>query len=165
MELETQDIVWNTTPAGRSVFTKFRVFPISTSVDITVYQHGKNVLYFFYNIAQKNTKLLQCVSGGKFSVFTSSYVNTALDQSAIRIHKCYITIIYISKFRFEPKSMSDNYVTYLTFMWVSCFSLFSVRPKLRGLSILSGRVGSIYKIGQTFNKIFLCTGFLFYSFP
>ena len=42
----------NTTPAGRSVFTQFRVFPIFTSVDITVYQYGKNVLYFFYNIAQ-----------------------------------------------------------------------------------------------------------------
>ena len=36
-----------------SVFTQFRVFPIFTSVDITVYQYGKNVLYFFYNIAQK----------------------------------------------------------------------------------------------------------------
>ena len=32
---------------GRSVFTQFRVFPISTSVDITVYQYEKNVLYFF----------------------------------------------------------------------------------------------------------------------
>ena len=32
---------------------KFRVFPIFTSVDITVYQYGKNVLYFFYNIAQR----------------------------------------------------------------------------------------------------------------
>ena len=41
------------TPAGRSVFTQFRVFPISTSVDITVYQYGKNVLDFFYNIAQR----------------------------------------------------------------------------------------------------------------
>ena len=40
-------------PAGRSVFTQFRVFPIFTSVDITVYQYGKNVLYFFYNIAQR----------------------------------------------------------------------------------------------------------------
>ena len=29
------------------------VFPIFTSVDITVYQYGKNVLYFFYNIAQR----------------------------------------------------------------------------------------------------------------
>ena len=40
---------------GRSVFTQFRVFPIFTSVgvDITVYQCGKNVLYFFYNIAQR----------------------------------------------------------------------------------------------------------------
>ena len=35
------------------VFTQFRVFPIFTSVDITVYQYGKNVLYFFHNIAQK----------------------------------------------------------------------------------------------------------------
>ena len=43
----------DTTPAGRSVFTQFRVFPIFTSVDITVYQYGKNVLYFFYNIAQR----------------------------------------------------------------------------------------------------------------
>ena len=33
--------------------TQFRVFPIFTSVDITVYQYGKNVLYFFYNIAQR----------------------------------------------------------------------------------------------------------------
>ena len=35
------------------VLTQFRVFPVFTSVDITVYQYGKNVLYFFYNIAQK----------------------------------------------------------------------------------------------------------------
>ena len=44
----------NTTPAGRSVFTQFRVFPIFMSVDIIVYQYGKNFLYFFYNIAQKS---------------------------------------------------------------------------------------------------------------
>ena len=30
----------NTTPAGRSIFIQFRVFLISTSDDITVYQHG-----------------------------------------------------------------------------------------------------------------------------
>ena len=30
-----------------------RVFPIFTSVNITVYQYGKNVLYFFYNIAER----------------------------------------------------------------------------------------------------------------
>ena len=41
---------------GQSVFTQFRVFTISTRVDITVYQHGKNVLYLFYNIAQRNLK-------------------------------------------------------------------------------------------------------------
>ena len=50
---ENEKLCGNTTPAGRSVFTQFRVFPIFTSVDITVYQYGKNVLYFFYNIAQR----------------------------------------------------------------------------------------------------------------
>ena len=33
--------------------TQFRVFPIFMSVDKTAYQYGKNVLYFFYNIAQR----------------------------------------------------------------------------------------------------------------
>ena len=35
------------------ILTQFQVFPILTSVDITVYQYEKNVLYFFYNIAQR----------------------------------------------------------------------------------------------------------------
>ena len=42
---------YNVRIGWRSVFTQFRVFPIFTSVDITVYQYGKSVLYFFYNIA------------------------------------------------------------------------------------------------------------------
>ena len=50
---KNEKLCGNTTPAGRSVFTQFRVFPIFTSVDITVYQYGKYVLYFFYNIAQR----------------------------------------------------------------------------------------------------------------
>ena len=50
---KNEKLCGNTTPAGRSVFTQFRVFPIFKSVDITVYQYGKNVLYFFYNIAQR----------------------------------------------------------------------------------------------------------------
>ena len=70
----------------------FEFFSISTSIDITVYQNGKNVLYFFYNIAQKNTKLLEWMSDGKFSAFTLIYVNTALNKSAFKIHKWYIII-------------------------------------------------------------------------
>ena len=50
---KNEKLCGNTTPAGRSVFTKFRVFPIYTSVDITICKYGKNVLYFFYNIAQR----------------------------------------------------------------------------------------------------------------
>ena len=42
-------------PAGQSVFAQFRVFPIFTSVVITVHQYGKNVLYLFYNIAQRTS--------------------------------------------------------------------------------------------------------------
>ena len=53
---EIEKLCRNTMPEGRSVFTQFRVFPISTSVDITIYQYGKNVLYLFYNIAQGNIK-------------------------------------------------------------------------------------------------------------
>jgi hypothetical protein len=34
-----------------NMFTQFRVFPISTSISIR-----KNVLYIFYNIAQRNIK-------------------------------------------------------------------------------------------------------------
>ena len=41
-------------PAGRSVFTKFRVFPISTSVDITVYLYGK--IFFIYFIVWRKKK-------------------------------------------------------------------------------------------------------------
>ena len=52
-KLEKREIVWKHDARRRSVFTQFRVFPIFTSVDITVYQYGKNVLYFFYNIAQR----------------------------------------------------------------------------------------------------------------
>ena len=74
-------------PEGQSVFTQFRVFPISTSVEITVYQYGKNVLYFFYNIAQRNIKK-------EISVLTLSYINTALSQSAFRIYKCYIIKVF-----------------------------------------------------------------------
>ena len=74
----------NTTPAGRSVFTQFQIF---TSVDITVYQHGKNVLYFFYNIAQRT---LTEVWREIFRVDIELYINTALSQSAFRIYKCYI---------------------------------------------------------------------------
>ena len=50
---KNEKLCGNTMPAGRSVFTQFRVFPILTSVDIIVYQYGKLVLYLFYNIAQR----------------------------------------------------------------------------------------------------------------
>ena len=64
-------------PKGRSVFIQFRIFSTSTgAVDITVYQHGKNVLYLFYNIAMSKARRIREISvftsGGKFSMFTFS---------------------------------------------------------------------------------------------
>ena len=41
---ENEKLCGNTTSEGRSVFTQFRVFPISTSVDITIYQYRKNFI-------------------------------------------------------------------------------------------------------------------------
>ena len=38
------------------------------------------------------------MSGGKFSVFTLSYVNTAVNQSAFRIVNCYIIRFIVSLF-------------------------------------------------------------------
>ena len=65
-------------------------------VAITIYQYGKNVLYFFYNMtmskARRIRKISVFTSGGKFPVLTLSYINTALSQSAFRIYKCYIII-------------------------------------------------------------------------
>ena len=92
---KNEKLCGNTTPAGRSVFTQFRVFPIFTSVDITVYQYGKNVLYFFYNIAQRTlTKEWREI----FRV-DIEYINTALSQSAFRIYICYIINIILLRRR------------------------------------------------------------------
>ena len=40
---KNEKLCGNMMPAGRSVFTQFRVFPIFMSVDTTVYQYGKSV--------------------------------------------------------------------------------------------------------------------------
>jgi hypothetical protein len=48
---ENEKLCGNTTPGGWSVFTQFRVFPISTSVDINCISIRKKCFIFFYNIA------------------------------------------------------------------------------------------------------------------
>ena len=72
---KNEKLCGNTMPAGRSVLTQFRVFPIFTSVDITVSQYRKNVLYFFLCWHRvMSTRLL------------------ANQRSIFRINKCYIII-------------------------------------------------------------------------
>ena len=50
----------NTPPCGRRVSTQFLVFPISTRVDITVYQHEKCFIFLKYHLegsyTQTNTR-------------------------------------------------------------------------------------------------------------
>ena len=110
---KNEKLCGNTTPEKWSVFTQFRVFPISTSVDITVYQHGKMFYNFFIAMskARRIRKISVFTSGGKFSVFTLSHVNTALNQSAFRIHKCYIIMSiswqHYSRFGFRPVYTGD----------------------------------------------------------
>ena len=53
-KLGKRGIVWKHDARRAEYFHTISSFAISTSVDITVYQHGKNVLYLFYNIAQRN---------------------------------------------------------------------------------------------------------------
>jgi hypothetical protein len=71
---------------------KLWVFPISTSVDITIYQYGKNVLYLFYNITQTNIKK-EIFRHFRVDI-ELQYINMALSQSAFRIYKCYIIKAY-----------------------------------------------------------------------
>ena len=55
--INTRENWKNSKLCGNCVFTQFRVFPIFTSVDITVYQHGKCFIFLKYNqIAHLNTK-------------------------------------------------------------------------------------------------------------
>ena len=94
MELGKREIVWKHDARRAECFHTISSFPNSTSVDITIYQYGKNVLYIFYNIAMSKARRIRkfsvFTSGGKFPVLTLSYINTALSQSAFRIYKCYI---------------------------------------------------------------------------
>ena len=45
--------MWKHDARRAECFHTISSFSNFTSVDITVYQYGKNVLYFFYNIAQR----------------------------------------------------------------------------------------------------------------
>ena len=70
---------------------QFQVFLISTSVDITVYQHGKMLYNFFYNIAMLKARRIQknsvFTSGGKFSVLTLSYVKSKHFRTLLQLRK------------------------------------------------------------------------------
>ena len=55
----------NTPPCGSRVSTQFLVFPISTRVDITVYQHGKCFLFLkyttLYSVLAMITFFIHCI--------------------------------------------------------------------------------------------------------
>ncbi len=57
----------NTPPFGRRVSTQFLIFPISTRVDITVYQHGKCFIFLKFSTHLKCPTLAceQALIGGE----------------------------------------------------------------------------------------------------
>ena len=69
-------------PPKGGVFSYNFEFSRLPRVLITAYQYGKNVLYLFYNIAMSKARTIRKISvftsGGKFSVFTLSYVTRFL---------------------------------------------------------------------------------------
>jgi hypothetical protein len=89
VELGKREIVWKHNVRRVDCF---HTISSSPNFDITIYQYGKNVLYFFYNIAMSKARRIRKISvftsGGKFML--KSYINTPLSQSAFRIYKCYI---------------------------------------------------------------------------
>ena len=122
---ENEKLYGNTTSEERSVFIQFRIFPTSTSVDKTVYQYGKNVLYLFYNIAMSKARRIRKISvftsDGKLFVFTLSYVNTALNQSAFMFHKCYIIINNYSQLRTKHCRLWKSIVKNESYSWNTIF--------------------------------------------
>ena len=139
MELGKREIVWKHDARRAECFHTISSFPNSTSVDITIYQYGKNVLYIFYNIAMSKVRRIRktsvFTSGGKFPVLTLSYINTVLSQSAFRIYKCYIinmnikyTTMYMYKYVKLDSSIGNRYCEAFLPFWstyISELSLFS----------------------------------------
>ena len=96
------------TRAGRvSVSTQFRVLSNFHECNITVWEHGGNVFYFFYKITRRklkrgNSLLYQSVNSPyrsrwrimawTFPCFPYSYRNTAFNQSKLTFSKCYFII-------------------------------------------------------------------------
>ena len=99
----------NTTPEGRSVFTQFQVFQISRNELIRVYIELCNVFSHLFKL---------------------SYVNTALNQSAFRIHKCYVLKLFVK---------DNTAVLVCTILHVSLFHALNI------YKIIYGYIKSSYK--------------------
>ena len=67
----------NTPPSGRRVSTQFLVFPISTRVDITVYQHGKCFIFLkVYYICKQYAAAGACSARNLSRHFWAAYALT-----------------------------------------------------------------------------------------
>ena len=79
---KNEKLCGNMSPTGRSIFsTKFQIFPIFTSVDITVYQYGE-MFYISFIILRKKYKITSTEEQwGNFRVeIYRSSINMALGQ-------------------------------------------------------------------------------------
>ena len=89
-------------------------FLISAGFDITVYQYKKNVLYFFYNISQKNLKEERHVYNYNYNLF-SKYINIVNFSNILHfpssfLCSCRIFFIFHSKFNsFKLPVFCENF--------------------------------------------------------
>ena len=109
-KLEKREIVWKHDARRAECFHAISSFSNFHECWYNSISTRKNVLYLFYNTAMSKARRIRKISvfpsGGKFSVFTLSYVNTALNQSAFRIHKCYIIMFVMLSWVLYPRRAS-----------------------------------------------------------
>ena len=85
---ENEKLCENTPPCGRRISTQFLVFPISTRVDITLYQHGK-CFPFLKCYARENLPHLS----QKLSALISTR-NTNIYTKIRKLHMAIFSVIY-----------------------------------------------------------------------
>ena len=109
----------NTPPCGRRVSTQFVVFPISTRVDITVYQHGKcfiflkckSAIFILSSITYLNYRRPSIISACLYPNENFSYAERFCLTSAFTV-ACLIFFSYFSCH--DPKHINVAHVCLIT---------------------------------------------------
>jgi hypothetical protein len=141
---ENSKLCENTPPFGRRVSTQFLVFPISMSVDITVYQHGKCFIFvkhriFFWSIFIESW-------AGRFrnlNKFFRGMLPITCSELKCLIFKCFLKELkFLISFKFSFKLFHSFTAQY-----------FVIEPKNSKKQIRPGKHGNIIFICPWHAKI------------